>query len=601
MSMSVAIAEKPTYELSGWNLSELLPEPTEAILRERLTELESKVQAFVAVRDDLDPEMEPEQLLNIMGQYEDLIETIFKLGAYGSLWFSSDTQSSDALTYRNRLQQVSTDVQNRTLFFDLWWKGLDDDEAVALLPNAEKFPDQRHYLDDLRRTKPYTLDEKSEQLINTKDANGIDAVMTLYSMITNRFEYTIEVEGEKQTLTRDALMGYAQSRDPKLREAAYQELYKVYSQDANILAQIYTNRVRDWYNEHVGLRHYSSPIAVRNVANDIPDAAVDALLEVARENVGIFQRYFELKAGWLGVEKLRRYDIYAPLAASDRKVDYTEAVAMVLDTFQRFHPEIAQKAQRVFDENHIDSEVRKGKRGGAFCATVLPSLTPWVLMNYTGRVRDVATLAHELGHAIHSMLAEEHSVLTQHPTLPLAETASVFAEILLTERFLAEEKDPLVRRELLAASVDDMYATVMRQAFFVIFERTAHDAIMANRSPQELHDLYMENLQEQFGDSLEVAPEFQYEWISIPHIYQTPFYCYAYSFGQLLVLSLYRRYQEQGEAFKPGYMKLLAYGGSARPEDILQEANINVTDKAFWQGGFDVIRAMIDELAALEV
>jgi len=599
--MSVAIREKSTYEPRGWNLSELLPEPTEAILSERLAELERKVQAFVAIRDDLDPEMDPALLLNLMGQYEELIEMILKLGAYGSLWFSSDTQSPTALTYRNRLQQVSTDVQNRTLFFDLWWKGLDDDEAVALLPDSEKFPDQRHYLDDLRRTKPYTLDEKSEQLINTKDANGIDAVMTLYSMITNRFEYTIEVNGEKQQLTRDALMGYAHERDPKLREAAYQELYRVYSEEANILAQIYTNRVRDWHNEHVGLRHYSSPIAVRNVANDIPDAAVDALLEVARENVGIFQRYFELKAGWLGVEKLRRYDIYAPLAASERKVEYADAVAMVLDTFQRFHPEIAKQAARVFDENHIDSEVRKGKRGGAFCATVLPSLTPWVLMNYTGRVRDVATLAHELGHAIHSMLAEEHSILTQHPTLPLAETASVFSEILLTERLLAEEKDPLVRRELLAASVDDMYATVMRQAYFVHFERTAHEAIMANRSPQELHELYMENLKEQFGDSLEIAPEFQYEWISIPHIYQTPFYCYAYSFGQLLVLSLYRRYQEQGEAFKPGYMKLLAYGGSARPEDILQEANINITDKAFWQGGFDVIRGMIDELAALEV
>ncbi|HRW06398.1 MAG TPA: M3 family oligoendopeptidase [Caldilineaceae bacterium] len=599
--MSVAIAEKPSYELSSWDLSELLPEPTEAILSERLADLEKKVQDFVAVRENLNPEMDPEMLLNIMGQYEDLVETIFKLGAYGSLWFSADTQSSAALTYRNRLQQVSTDVQNRTLFFDLWWKGLDDDEASALLPNSEHFPDQRHYLADLRRTKPYTLDEKSEQLINTKDANGIDAVMTLYSMITNRFEFTIEVEGEKQTLTRDALMGYAQSRQPELRAAAYRELYRVYSQDANILAQIYSNRVRDWYNEHVVLRHYSSPIAVRNVANDIPDAAVDALLEVARENVHIFQRYFALKAGWLGMEKLRRYDIYAPLAASDRKVDYQDAVAMVLDTFHRFHPEIARKARRVFDENHIDSEVRKGKRGGAFCATVLPSLTPWVLMNYTGRVRDVATLAHELGHAIHSMSAEKHSVLTQHPTLPLAETASVFSEILLTERLLAEEQDPLVRRELLAASVDDMYATVMRQAYFVHFERTAHAAIMANRSPDELHDLYMANLQEQFGDSLEIAPEFKYEWISIPHIYQTPFYCYAYSFGQLLVLSLYRRYQEEGDAFKPGYMKLLAYGGSARPEHILQEANINVTEKAFWQGGFDVIRDMIDELATLEV
>ncbi|MCB0082217.1 MAG: oligoendopeptidase F, partial [Caldilineaceae bacterium] len=264
-------------------------------------------------------------------------------------------------------------------------------------------------------------------------------------------------------------------------------------------------------------------------------------------------------------------------------------------------PEIARQATRVFADHHIDSEVRKGKRGGAFCATVLPSLTPWVLLNYTGRVRDVATLAHELGHAIHSMLAEEHSVFTQHPTLPLAETASVFAEILLTERLLAEEKDPLVRRELLAASVDDMYATVMRQAYFVHFERTAHAAIMANRSPEELHDLYMENLKEQFGDSLDIASEFQYEWISIPHIYQTPFYCYAYSFGQLLVLSLYRRYQEEGEVFKPGYMKLLAYGGSARPEHILQEANINITEQSFWQGGFDVIRDMIDELDALKV
>lgn len=589
------------FALSGWDLAELLPEPTEERIGERLASMERQVQALVARREQLDAEMEPGVLIEIMDQYETLVESVYTLAAYGSLWFSSNTQSSAALTYRNRMQQVMTDVQNRTLFFDLWWKALDDDEAAALLPGAVQFPDYRHYLQDLRRTKPYTLDEKSEQLINTKDANGIDAVMTLYSMLTNRLEFKIEVEGETKTLTRDGLMSYAQSRDPNLRAAAYQELYRVYGQEANILAQIYVNRVRDWYNEHVGLRQYGSPIAVRNVANDIPDAAVEALLEVSRANVGIFQRYFRLKAGWLGVEKLRRYDIYAPLAASDRQVEYKEAVAMVLETFQNFHPTIASHAQRVFDQNHIDSEVRKGKRGGAFCSTVLPSLTPWVLMNYTGRVRDVATLAHELGHAIHSMLAEEHSVLTQHPTLPLAETASVFAEMLLTEQFLAVEKEPLVRRELLAAAVDDMYATVMRQAFFVNFERTAHAAIMNNRSPEELHGLYMENLKEQFGDSLDIAPEFQYEWISIPHIYNTPFYCYAYSFGQLLVLSLYRRYQQEGDAFKPGYMKLLAYGGSARPEEILQEVNIDITSKAFWQGGFDVIRNMIDELDAIGI
>jgi oligoendopeptidase F len=192
-------------------------------------------------------------------------------------------------------------------------------------------------------------------------------------------------------------------------------------------------------------------------------------------------------------------------------------------------------------------------------------------------------------------------VLTQHPTLPLAETASVFAEMLLTERLLAEERDPMARRELLATAVDDMYATVMRQAFFVLFERQAHQAIMENKSPQQLHEDYLANLREQFGDSVEIPPEFQYEWVSIPHIYHTPFYCYAYSFGQLLVLALYRRYQQEGERFKPGYMKLLAYGGSARPEEILREANIDITDPAFWQGGFDVVKDMIKDLEAIPV
>ncbi len=467
-----------------------------------------------------------------------------------------------------------------------------------MLPSADESADYRHYLTDLRRTKPYTLDEKSEQIVNIKDANGMEAVMTLYSMLTNRLEFKLEVDGETKLLTRDALMSYVHSPRAELRAAAYQELYRVYEKEANILAQVYVNRVRDWYNEQVTLRHYSSPIAVRNVANDISDKAVDILLDVSRRNVGIFQHYFKLKAGWLGMDKLRRYDIYAPLAGSDRQVEYADAVETVMDTFERFHPSFAQQASRVFRQSHIDSEVRKGKRGGAFCATVLPSMTPWVLMNYTGKLRDVATLAHELGHALHSMAAENHSVLTQHPTLPLAETASVFAEMLLTERLLAEERDPMARRELLATAVDDMYATVMRQAFFVLFERQAHQAIMENKSPQELHEAYMANLSEQFGDSVEIAPEFQYEWVSIPHIYHTPFYCYAYSFGQLLVLSLYRRYQQEGEAFKPGYMKLLAYGGSARPEHILREAHIDITDPAFWQGGFDVVKVMIDELAA---
>ncbi|HVS00855.1 MAG TPA: M3 family oligoendopeptidase [Thermoanaerobaculia bacterium] len=590
-----------SYQLGRWDLSELLPEPDEATITQRLADMEAAVQALEARRPGLHPGMDRRELFAALRQYEVLIERMNELSGYASLWFYADTSSQEALTFRNRVRQATTAAQNRTLFFTLWWRGLEDDEAAKLLPSESEQADYRHYLLDLRRLKPHTLDEKSEQIINIKDDNGIGAVTTLYSMLTNRLEFNIQVDGEEKKLTRDALMSYAFSPRADLREAAYRELYRVYEQEATILGQVYVHRVRDWHDEFVGLRGYGSPISVRNLDNDIPDRAIEVLLEVARQNAPLFQRYFRLKAGWLGMERLRRYDLYAPLAASDREVPYVDAVNSVLETFEDFHPTFSTQIERVFAESHIDSEIRKGKRGGAFCFTVLPRFTPWVLVNYAGRMRDVATLAHELGHAVHSMLAEGHSVLTQHASLPLAETASVFGEMLMTDRLLRDERDPLVRRELLASAVDDVYATVLRQAYFVLFELEAHEAILAGRSVEELSDLYMEKLAEQFGDSVEVAPEFRYEWLSIPHIYQTPFYCYAYSFGQLLVLALYRRYQEQGEAFKPGYLKLLSYGGSARPEAILKEIGIDITDRAFWQGGFDLVKERIDEMEAIRL
>jgi oligoendopeptidase F len=591
----------PTYTLSGWDLSELLPEPSEEVFASRLAALEAAVTAFELRRADLDPRMEPGAFLAVVRQYEELHDLIQVINGYASLWFYSDTGSQEALTFRNRVRQEITEAGNRVLFFTLWWRALSDDEAWRLLPSEGEHRDYRQFLQDLRRFKPYTLDEKSEQIINIKDQTGGEAVVTLYSMLTNRLEFNLEVNGEARKLTRDELMGHAFSTNPELREGAYRELYRVYSHEANILGQIYANVVRNWYDEQVGLRGYPSPIAVRNLDNDIPDRAVQVLLEVARENAGIFQRYFRLKAGWLGLEKLRRYDIYAPLAGSDRKIEYSDAVRSVLETFADFHPSLSDYARRVFDENHLNGEIRKGKRGGAFCYTVLPRYTPWVLVNYAGRVRDVATLAHELGHAIHSLLASHCSSLTQHASLPLAETASVFAEMLMTDRLLREEPDPLARRELLAAAVDDVYATVLRQAYFVLFEIEAHDAIRAGRSTDELSEIYMGKLREQFGDSVEIGPEFRYEWLSIPHIYQTPFYCYAYSFGQLLVLALYRRFQEEGEAFKPGYLRLLSYGGSARPEQILAEVGIDMTDRKFWQGGFDLVAERIDELEAMKL
>jgi oligoendopeptidase F len=252
---------------------------------------------------------------------------------------------------------------------------------------------------------------------------------------------------------------------------------------------------------------------------------------------------------------------------------------------------------RVFADNHLDSQSRPGKRGGAFCYSVLPGLTPWVLVNYDGRPRDVATLAHELGHAIHAMLATDHSVSTFHASLPLAETASVFAEMQLTQKLLKQEQDPAVRRDLLAHAIDDAYVTVLRQAYFTLFEQEAHRMIVEGKSFEEVVAAYMSNLVEQFGDSVELEDEFKWEWITIPHIYNAPFYTYAYSFGQLLVLALYQQYQLEGAPFIPRYLKILSYGGSEAPAKILREAGLEIDTGAFWQGGFDFLDNMITELA----
>lgn len=585
-------------EPTAWDLSELLPEASEEMLVERLASLEVMVQSFEGSRDGLSAEMGQAALLEVARQYEALVAQVDVLAAYGYLWFAADTQDQNALDFKNRIEQVLTDVQNRVLFFSLWWKQLDDESADALLPADSEHADVRHFLQNLRRLRPFTLEEHSEQLINLKDADGMDAVLTLYSMLTNRLEFQLQVDGEQRSLTRDQLVANVYSPDPDLREATYRELFRGFESEATLLGQIYIHRLRDWYSENVQLRGFTSPIAVRNMANDIPDEAVETLLEVVREKSSIYQRYFRLKAKLLGMKRLRRYDVYAPLAGSQKEIPYSEGVGLVLDTFASFHPEVAARAERVFAEGHIDSAIRKGKKGGAFCYTVLPSQTPWLLANYTGRVRDVATLAHELGHAIHSMMAADHSVLTQHPVLPLAETASVFAEMLLTDRLLAEEQDPLVRRDLLVSAIDDIYATVLRQAFFVRFEIAAHDAVRAGKSVADLDALYLAELEEQFGDSVEIDSDFQHEWITIPHIYHTPFYCYAYSFGQLLVLALYRRYKEQGKAFIPGYLELLAAGGSQRPQEILTQVGVDITDPDFWRGGFSVVEDLIDQMEA---
>ncbi len=586
------------YTQTRWSLSDLFPALDSPELEQTFTDLETQVAKFESMRSQLSSQIKQAEFMNFVTLLEEINQLGSRLYAFAGLSFSADTQDQAAQTLVARVDQFIAILQNRTLFFSLWWKDLDDDNAARLMSEAG---DYRYWLEEMRHFKPHTLTEPEEKIINIKNVTGVSALGNLYDSITNRYIFKLQVDGEVKELTRGELMVYVRQHDADLRAAAYQELYRVYGEEGPILGQIYQTLVRDWRNEQVDLRRFSSPISARNLMNDIPDPVVNTLLDVCERNASLYQRYFRLKAKWLGMDRLRRYDIYAPVVKSDKRYEYTQAAEMVLGSFHEFEPRLAGLARRVFAENHLDSEVRKGKRGGAFCMSVTPKMTPYVLLNYQGRADDVATMAHELGHAIHTMLAADHSMFTFHASLPLAETASTFGEMMLIDRLLAQEDDESVRRDLLFRQVDDSYATIMRQAYFALFERDAHEMVDQNASADELSAAYMENLKRQFGEVVEISDEFRWEWVSIPHIYQVPFYVYAYAFGQLLVLSLYKQYKVEGESFKPRYVSLLSSGGSEAPERLLSQAGIDIRSADFWQGGFDVLSGLLDQLEEIPI
>ena len=575
-----------------WDLSHLAEDPVRR-LETLLGEIESKVAQFESARAQLSPTMATSTLHPLLTLSEDIAAASSRISAYSYLWFSENTKNLAARSFKTKVEEKLTALHNRLVFFDLWWQSVDEDNARRLMTGTGTL---RYHLATIRRFQPHTLSEPEEKIVNIKNVTGRSAVHSLYDIVTNAFTFTLTVKGTRKAMTREELTSYLRHAQGRLREAAYQEMYRVYADQHDLLGEIYKTLVNDWKAENLQLRRFSSPIAARNLGNDIPDDAVASLLRVCQRNAGIFQDYFRIKARLCKIKPMSRYHIYAPHRTEQKSYHYHDAVRMVLDAYRGFSPQLAELAERVVHERHVDSRTRPGKIGGAYCYSVVPGMTPYVLLNFTGEARDIATLAHELGHAVHGMLAARHSMFTFHSTLPLAETASVFGERILSDALMNQERDSKVRQGLLLNQLDDIYATVIRQAYFVQFENQAHEMIAQGATVKDLAKTYLAEVRQQFGKGIKVPDEFQWEWLTIPHIFASPFYCYAYSFGNLLVLALYRMYQKEGVAFVPKYLDLLSAGGSESPQAILAKVGVNMASEDFWQSGFDTIREMVHQL-----
>ncbi len=586
------------YKLGNWNLDELVKNPIRTNIEKKIAELENKTKRFEGVKKSLNPKISSTKFLKLLHEIEYISEKSSQLGGYASLRYSENTQSDEATSLLTRISKFGSDIENSLLFFDIWWKRqIDEKNANRLIKSAGQFSE---YLRFKRLLAKYALSEPEEKIINTLDVTGVSALVKIYDKITNAYAFSITIDGKKKTLNREQLTTLVRSKKAKIREAAYKSLFSKYNENKGVTGEIYQNIVLNWRDEGIDMRGFSSPIMIRNISNNIDDKTIKTLLDVCKKNTKVFQKYFMQKAKLQGTKKLRRYDLYAPSKSKSKEkvYSYDKSIRLVLKSLAKFSPVLSEYASNVFKQNHVDSAIRSGKAAGAFCSTPSTKISPYVLVNFTGKSRDVFTLAHEIGHAIHSISASDKSILVSEASLPLAETASTFSELLLYDS-LSEMVNEHDRKTILAEKIDDFYATIGRQSFFTLFEIAAHEQIANSTTVDEISKTYLHNLNEQFGNSIKVSEDFGIEWSCIPHFHHAPFYCYAYAFGNLLALSLFQRYKKEGKSFVPSYIGILSAGGSKKPEKLLEEFDIDITKSGFWQDGFDYIRNQVKELSRL--
>jgi oligoendopeptidase F len=546
-------------------------------------------------------ELDGEGLATAMAELEAIVDLIGRAGSYAMLRFAVDTADPANGALLARVQEKATAVETKLVFFELEWAGVDDARADELL-SAEGLETTRHHLSTLRRYRPHLLSEPEEKLMTEKALTGRDAWTRLFSEQTSAIRVALPDADESVPL--DVALSRLMAPDREVRRTAAEAVTAALGPGLRTRAYIFNTVAQDKAVDD-RLRTYPSWIASRNLANEASDESVQALLEAVRSNYDLPQRWYRLKAELLGLDRLADYDRMASVADEEVAVDWPDATDLVLRSFHDFSPVLGDLAQRFFDEHWIDAPVRPNKRGGAFCAYTTPTVHPFVMLNYTGRRRDVLVLAHELGHGLHAALARPRGPLEQHTPLTVSETASVFGETLVFRRLLDAADTPKSRLALLAENIEGSIATVFRQTAMNRFEDLVHSARRSEGelSVERLGELWHESQAEMLGDAVEMTEGYRMWWSYVPHFIGTPGYVYAYAYGQLLALSVYRRFTEEGEGFVPRYLELLSAGGSRSPEELAAIAGLDLEDPSFWTKGLDLVREQLDaaEAAAAEV
>jgi oligoendopeptidase F len=589
--MSPKLVEQP---LPTWDLGDLYTAPDSPEVE---ADLERAATAATTLADEFKgrlSELDGDALGEVIGRYEQLEEWLGRAMSYAQLLHAANTEDPEIGRFFQTVQERVNEIGTQVLFVTLELNRIEEDALEAKVAASAKLAHYRPWIRDVRSFRPHQLDDEIERVLYEKTVTGRRAWTRLFdeTMAALRFAY------DGRQLTSAEIFDLLQDNDRAKRERAAHIIAEVLARNVRLFALITNTLAKDKQLED-GWRRFARPISSRNLANQVEDGVVDALITAVRTGYPRqSHRYYALKARWLGLERLEYWDRNAPLPEdSDKRVPWSEAKVTVLEAYRRFSPRLAEIVDRFFARGWIDAALRPGKDAGAFCHPTVPSVHPYVLMNYQGRPRDVMTLAHELGHGVHQTLAAEQGPLMAGTPLTLAETASVFGEQLTFRALLGAEADPVQRRIMLAGKIEDGLNTVVRQIAFVDFEQRVHAARQRSElTAAELGELWLQVQTESLGPAFHFEDSYRVFWSYIPHFIHVPFYVYAYAFGDCLVNSLYAVYQAEPDGFEARYLELLRAGGTLRHRELLAPFGLDATDPGFWAKGLSVVETMIDQL-----